>query len=103
MRVCPDPEQARALRARPAITRYAPLDRRGGATLLAIEIATGVRHQIRVHMAAAGHPVRGDSVYGGSAAPRLMLHATALGLRHPLSGGRLTIDSQPPRDFSAPG
>jgi 23S rRNA pseudouridine1911/1915/1917 synthase len=102
MRACPDAEQARALRARPALTRYRPLERRGGATLLAIEITTGVRHQIRVHLAAAGHPVHGDTVYGGSAAPRLMLHAAGLGLRHPVSGRRLSIESPPPRDFSAP-
>lgn len=102
MRACPDPEQARALRARPALTRYRPLERRGRATLLAITIATGVRHQIRVHLAAAGHPVCGDPLYGGSAAPRLMLHAAVLGVRHPVSGRRLSIDSPPPRDFSGP-
>ncbi len=103
MRACPDADQARDLRARPAQTRYQPMDRRGGATLLAIEIASGVRHQIRVHLAAAGHPVCGDTLYGGSPAPRLMLHATALALIHPLSGARLSLESSPPRDFSAPG
>ena len=102
MRVCPNAEQARALRARPAETRYRPLERRGGATLLAIEIATGVRHQIRVHLAFGGHPVCGDTLYGGSETARLLLHATALGLRHPVTGRRLTIDSPPPEDFSAP-
>ena len=70
MRACPDAEQARALRARPALTRYRPLERRGGATLLAIEITTGVRHQIRVHLAAAGHPVHGDTALRRLAARR---------------------------------
>ena len=71
-------------------------------TLLAIDIATGVRHQIRVHLAAAGHPVCGDPLYGGSAAARLMLHAAALSLRHPLSGTRLSLECLPPSDFTAP-
>jgi len=102
MRACPDADQARDLRARPALTRYQPVDRRGGATLLAIDIATGVRHQIRVHLAAAGHPVCGDPLYGGSAAARLMLHAAALSLRHPLSGTRLSLECLPPSDFTAP-
>lgn len=102
MVVCPDPARARALRARPALTRYRPLARRGHATLLAVEISTGVRHQIRVHLAHAGHPVCGDSLYGGSAAPRLMLHAAALTLRHPIDGRPLSINSPPPGDFQAP-
>ena len=102
MRVCFNAEQARALGARPALTSYRPLERRGAATLLAVTIATGVRHQIRAHLAAGGHPVVGDTLYGAAAAPRLMLHATALGLQHPVSGRRLSIDSPPPREFSAP-
>lgn len=102
MLVCPDPTRADALRARPALTRFRPLARRGHATLLAVEIVTGVRHQIRVHLAHAGHPVCGDPLYGGSAAPRLMLHATALGVRHPVSGQALSIDCPPPPDFLAP-
>jgi 23S rRNA pseudouridine1911/1915/1917 synthase len=102
MRVCFNREQARALGARPALTSYRALERRGPATLLAIEIATGVRHQIRVHLAAIGHPVCGDRVYGGSAAPRLMLHASALAVQHPVTGRRLEIQSQLPDDFTAP-
>lgn len=102
MRVCFDAAQARALAARPAFTRYRPLDRLGHATLLEIEIATGVRHQIRVHLAACGHPVCGDALYGGSAAARLMLHACAVTVRHPRDGHRLRIDCPLPTDFAAP-
>jgi 23S rRNA-/tRNA-specific pseudouridylate synthase len=102
MRVCVDAEQARALGARPALTSYRPLARRGAATLLAVAISTGVRHQIRAHLAAAGHPVIGDTLYGAAAAPRLMLHATRLAVQHPVSGRRLSIDSTPPPEFSAP-
>jgi 23S rRNA pseudouridine1911/1915/1917 synthase len=101
MLACRDAVQAQSLRARPALTRYRPRERRGRTTLLAVEIATGVRHQIRVHLAAAGHPVCGDALYGGSAAPRLMLHAALLGVRHPVSRRALSIDSPPPGDFLA--
>lgn len=103
MRVCFDPQQARALAARPAVTHYRPVERRGHATLLEVEIASGVRHQIRVHLAASGHPVCGDTLYGGAPAPRLMLHACALTVRHPVGGRRLRIESPLPADFAAPG
>lgn len=96
MLVCADAARARALGARPALTTVRPLERRGAATLVEVVIATGVRHQIRAHLAAAGHPVRGDAVYGGAPAPRLMLHAAALGCRHPVTGAALRIDSPLP-------
>jgi 23S rRNA pseudouridine1911/1915/1917 synthase len=96
MIVCPIPARAAALGARPASTRFRPLARWGRATLLSVVIATGVRHQIRAHLAAAGHPVCGDSLYGGSAAPRLMLHARALSVRHPTTGASLHIASPVP-------
>lgn len=102
MVACPTAARARALSARPALTRYAPLERRGRWTLLTITIATGVRHQIRVHLAAAGHPLCGDALYGGPPAPRLLLHALELVLHHPLGGQRLAIRSQPPPAFAPP-
>lgn len=49
-------------------------------TRLAVETLTGRRHQIRAHLALAGHPIAGDRTYGGSPAARLMLHATSLRL-----------------------
>lgn len=103
MVACPEPARAAALRARPAATSYRPLEQRGGATLLAVTIATGVRHQIRVHLAAAGHPLCGDPLYGGSPAPRLMLHAAELVVRHPRDGQRLPIGCPPPPDFGVAG
>jgi 23S rRNA pseudouridine1911/1915/1917 synthase len=103
MCVCAQPAQARALRARPAVTRYRPLRRGGAATLLAICIPTGVRHQIRVHLASIGHPVVGDGLYGPRhselAAGRLLLHAARLGISHPGSGRRLVLRSRLPDDF----
>jgi len=98
MRVCPDAAQAKALRARPAVTRYRPLQRTGRLTLLAVEIPTGVMHQIRAHLASIGHPIVGDALYGGSSAPRQMLHATRITFRHPGTGRRLRVDSPLPAD-----
>ena len=61
---------------------------------------TGRKHQIRVHLAEGGLPILGDPVYGDRrAAPRLMLHATRLALRHPITGERLVIESPWPSSF----
>jgi RluA family pseudouridine synthase len=66
---------------------------------------TGRKHQIRVHLAESGLPILGDDRYGRAAAsrapkaPRLMLHASRLELRHPLSGAPLVIESPWPSDF----
>ncbi|UAW97470.1 RNA pseudouridine synthase [Halopseudomonas nanhaiensis] len=61
---------------------------------------TGRSHQLRVHMLSTGHPLLGDRLYAEGAAleacPRLALHAARLGIRHPLSGERLTFDSPAP-------
>ena len=57
----------------------------GTATMLC-ELTTGRTHQVRVHLAAAGHPVVGDHTYGGEGRSRLLLHALALKLPHPRSG-----------------
>ena len=100
MQVCADPARARALGARAARTTYRPLSRRGDATLIEVTIDAGVRHQVRAHLAALGHPVRGDILYGAGAAPRLLLHAAALRVRHPLDGRWLTIESPLPEAFS---
>jgi 23S rRNA pseudouridine1911/1915/1917 synthase len=102
MSVCGDRDRARALRARPALTYYRRLRRRRDATLLAVRIPTGVRHQIRVHLASIGHPVLGDALYGdGAAAPRLMLHAARIAFAHPGDGRRVIIRSRLPDDFQA--
>jgi len=91
--------------ARRAITRYRALQRSHESTLVAVTIATGVRHQIRVHLASIGHPVLGDTLYGdqasATAAPRLMLHAARLALTHPRTGNRFAVRSPLPDDFRA--
>jgi 23S rRNA pseudouridine1911/1915/1917 synthase len=104
MSACPDPDRAHMLRARPAVTRYRPLRHLTGATLLAVSIPTGVRHQIRVHLASIGHPVLGDPLYGDAVtagAARLLLHAARLAFAHPIDGRRVVIRSSLPADFQA--
>ena len=104
MRVCTDASSREQLKARPAGTFYRAEMRCATATLLRVSIDTGVRHQIRVHLASSGHPVLGDTMYGGAAAGLLLggrhaLHASRLELRHPLSGETLVIDSPWPPDL----
>lgn len=89
---------------RDAVTHYLPLRRFGSHTLLEIEIRTGVRHQIRVHLAAIGHPVAGDVLYDGEADATLgrhLLHATSVTFVHPESGEKMTIRSELPEEFRA--
>ena len=82
-----------------AETAYAPVTSFPGHTLLRLKITTGVRHQIRVHLAAVGHPIVGDTRYGSSAkAPRLYLHAETLICTSPATGQRLTCTSPMPRE-----
>jgi 23S rRNA pseudouridine1911/1915/1917 synthase len=79
---------------RSALTHYSPLERFGHATLLECVLDTGRTHQIRVHLAAIGHPLLGDPVYGRrreseaeriAAIDRQALHAVRLELEHPVS------------------
>jgi 23S rRNA pseudouridine1911/1915/1917 synthase len=74
-------------------------------TLLACRLETGRTHQIRVHLAAVGHPVVGDSTYGGyrQSLPleRPFLHAAALGFAHPVSGEPLRFSSPLPPELEA--
>lgn len=103
MAVCVDPARAQVLHARPALTRYRPLRGFDSATLLAVRIPTGVRHQIRVHLASIGHPILGDPLYGDTAsaraADRLLLHAARLSVSHPTTRRRLIIRCPLPAGF----
>jgi 23S rRNA pseudouridine1911/1915/1917 synthase len=86
-----------------ARTRYQVVERRRTHTLLRCDLDTGRTHQIRVHLAALGHPVAGDNEYGGRepAADRPMLHAWQLRLRHPRTGEEMKFEVSPPPDFQA--
>ncbi|NUB46404.1 RNA pseudouridine synthase [Fertoebacter nigrum] len=74
---------------RPAQTEWAVVKHGPGETRMRLQPLTGRSHQLRVHMAALGHPILGDPLYAEGAArahPRLMLHAESLRFRHPDSG-----------------
>ncbi len=92
--------------AREAVTRVTVLERLAGATKVACELETGRQHQIRIHLAEAGHPLVGETVYIRDwkgpriPAPRPMLHAAVLGFTHPRSGKRLRFEEPAPEDFA---
>ncbi len=72
-------------------------------SMLSVRILTGRTHQIRVHMAHKGHPVLGDTVYGGTQklkVPRQMLHAWKLSFPHPETGKIVSFEAPLPGDFS---
>jgi 23S rRNA pseudouridine1911/1915/1917 synthase len=90
---------------REARTRYEVqqrFDEPVACTLVRCKLETGRTHQIRVHMAAIGHPVVGDPRYGSSRglkAPRPFLHAVRLSFDHPATGERLSFESPLPPDL----
>lgn len=84
-----------------AHTLYRRLYTDGEHSLLLVRTLTGRTHQIRVHMASLGHPLSGDSLYGGDEAfPRTALHAYKLSFPHPVSKEILTVTAPLPSDFS---
>jgi len=76
-----------------------------GVSLLECRLETGRTHQIRVHLAAIGHPVVGDGAYGGrrldDGPSRPFLHAFALGFAHPVDGRPLAFEDPLPGDLAA--
>jgi 23S rRNA pseudouridine1911/1915/1917 synthase len=84
--------------AKDARTRYRTLATSGGRSLLEVELDTGRRHQIRVHMAWLGHPIAGDARYGKKG-ELFGLHALRLVVPHPSDGRLLTLEAPPPRRF----
>lgn len=88
---------------RPARTRVAVVERRGGHTLVRCDLETGRTHQIRVHLAALGHPIAGDDVYARPRPddpPRPMLHAWRLRFVHPRTGEAIQLEAPLPPDFT---
>lgn len=92
---------------RHSVTHYETLEAHRAATLLEVHLETGRTHQIRVHMAAIGHPCVGDPLYGADPvlAQRLglvrqWLHAVRLGFTHPTTGEYVTFDSPYPEDLA---
>ncbi len=86
----------------PALTSYQVLTTTPNQSLVKLELATGRTHQLRVHLAANGHPIIGDPLYDDYAhhAPRLMLHARLLDLQLPFSTTRVTVPAPLPSCFT---
>jgi 23S rRNA pseudouridine1911/1915/1917 synthase len=90
---------------RPAITHYDVVADHGRAAELAVQLETGRTHQVRVHLAAIGHPVTGDRLYGASplgtelGLDRPALHARRLAFDHPVTGTRVEVDEPLPADL----
>lgn len=100
----------RAARGRSAVTRVVEATPLDGLTFVRVTIGTGRTHQIRVHLADAGHPIVGDELYGGrrrdaarrpalAQLDRPFLHAARLSFDHPSGGRRLTVESPLPADL----
>jgi 23S rRNA-/tRNA-specific pseudouridylate synthase len=83
----------------PAETRFRWLGRGPGGDLLEAVPVTGRTNQIRIHSAAIGHPLLGDTLYGGAPAARLFLHAWTLEIPAEGDGRRLIVAPVPP-EFS---
>jgi 23S rRNA pseudouridine1911/1915/1917 synthase len=97
-------------RGKRAVTHWKRLDVLRDAALVECRLETGRTHQVRVHMASIGHPLLGDSVYGGVGKThrkllqeldfhRQALHAAGLGFIHPVTRNRLSFESGMPSDM----
>ena len=115
MQVFPDGSQGKH-----AVTHYRVLEKMSYVSLIECRLETGRTHQIRVHMAYAGHPLFNDEEYGGNRIlkgttftkyqqfvrncfemiPRQALHAQSLSFDHPVTGKRLSFDSDLPADMA---
>jgi 23S rRNA pseudouridine955/2504/2580 synthase len=93
-----------------ATTKVKPIRTASEASLLELRLMTGRTHQIRVHLAHAGHPVLGDDKYGDfslnralakEGVKRLFLHASRLSLLHPLQKEKLRFESKVPAEMDA--
>jgi len=94
-------------RGKPSRSQVTVLERRADSFLCDVRIATGRPHQIRIHLAAAGHPLVGDPLYGPGGLPSLdsralpgdpgyFLHAAELSFRHPGTGREVVLACDPP-------
>ena len=86
---------------KPAQTLFTVIARGLDRSLVQVRPLTGRTHQIRLHLAAVGHPVLGDTTYDGPPAPRLMLHALSLSFKHPQTKEPIIIEAPKPPGFRA--
>ena len=87
-----------------AVTKVTRLKSSGGFSFLEVQLLTGRTHQIRVHLAHAGHPIVGDDKYGDFALnrelkQRLLLHAAKLSFKHPMTGEQVKLQSPVPAEM----
>ena len=84
-----------------SVTHYRTIKRANGYSLVELQLETGRKNQIRVHMASLGHPVVGDQRYGCEADPlgRLALHAFKLCFYHPVTGELMQFETPYPGSF----
>ncbi len=99
---------------RPARSEVRVLERRDAAFLADVVIATGRPHQIRIHLAAAGHPLVGDPLYAAGGMPSrdatalpgdpgYLLHAAEIRVKHPVQSQELVVIAPPPALLRLPG
>ena len=86
-----------------AVTRYRTLKCKNGYSLLEVELDTGRKNQIRVHMKDLGHPIAGDRKYGAKSSPihRLALHAQTLRFVHPVTRREMNFETPIPTSFAS--
>ena len=86
-----------------AVTRYKVLNAGKNFSLLEVELDTGRKNQIRVHMKDLGHPISGDRKYGASTSPihRLALHAQTLRFIHPTTQKEMSFSTPIPSSFAS--
>jgi len=95
---------------RPSLSHVTVLQRYADAFLCDVRIATGRPHQIRIHLAAAGHPLKGDPLYGAGGLPLpgthalpgdpgYFLHSAELSFIHPTTGSKMLIECEPPESL----
>lgn len=114
MLVCESKKRAEVLKARPAVTKYEPKkyfkDKENNPyTLVEVAIITGVRHQIRVHLASLGHPLAGDRLYQNpkkktqdqTKLGHPFLHLGHLILTHPVTAKKITTHTNLPQELQA--
>ena len=88
--------------AKPAETRICPLRTGDTFSLISAHPKTGRTHQVRVHLAATGHPIVGDAFYNSNEAMRslrVLLHCYEMTLDHPITGDRITFEAPVPQDM----
>jgi 23S rRNA pseudouridine1911/1915/1917 synthase len=117
MVVCESEARASEMKARPANTEYQTVEhliaRNGNIktiySLISVVITTGVRHQIRAHLASIGFPLAGDKLYQPTKRhaedileiPRHFLHASSISFQHPTSGIQISFSSELPKELAA--